>query len=214
VKTKMKKILLGLIFMMLAVAACTSSSEITNFEECEAAGNPIMESYPRQCAANGETFTEEIDAIECDDETMTYCPSLGECVRVFQTECAEYQEYYKEPSICTREYMPVCGSVNIPSSEGVETMRVTFGNSCEANAVDATEITQGMCDDSNENINKFDSCLAAGGNALPEFNECEHVSQEICDGIGGEFFGCESACRNDPNAQFCTLQCVQVCKFN
>ncbi len=33
---------------------------ITNFDECAAAGNPIMESYPRQCRAGGETFTEDI----------------------------------------------------------------------------------------------------------------------------------------------------------
>ncbi|OGY42505.1 MAG: hypothetical protein A2Y82_04015 [Candidatus Buchananbacteria bacterium RBG_13_36_9] len=33
---------------------------ITNFEECAAAGNPVMESSPRQCRANGQTFTEEI----------------------------------------------------------------------------------------------------------------------------------------------------------
>lgn len=208
----MKKILIGLTFVMLVLAACTASNEITNFEECEAAGNPVMESYPRQCTANGETFTEQIQTIGCDDETMTYCPSLGECVRVFQTECEEYKEYYKEPSICTREYMPVCGSVNVPSSEGVETIRVTFGNNCEANAAEALNITQGMCQD--ENINKFDACLAAGGNALPEFNECEYVSQEICENLGGEFLECESACRNDPDAMFCTLQCVPVCKFN
>lgn len=30
---------------------------ITNFDECVAAGNPVMESYPEQCAANGQTFT-------------------------------------------------------------------------------------------------------------------------------------------------------------
>lgn len=30
---------------------------ITNFEECKAAGNPIMESYPEQCSADGKTFT-------------------------------------------------------------------------------------------------------------------------------------------------------------
>ena len=30
---------------------------INNFEDCVAAGNPIMESYPEQCAANGQTFT-------------------------------------------------------------------------------------------------------------------------------------------------------------
>jgi hypothetical protein len=33
---------------------------ITNFEECAAAGYPVMESYPRQCRANGQIFVEEI----------------------------------------------------------------------------------------------------------------------------------------------------------
>jgi hypothetical protein len=33
---------------------------INSFTECEAAGYPVMESYPRQCAAGGKTFTEVI----------------------------------------------------------------------------------------------------------------------------------------------------------
>lgn len=33
-----------------------SSKKITSFDECVAAGNPIMESYPEQCAADGQTF--------------------------------------------------------------------------------------------------------------------------------------------------------------
>lgn len=33
---------------------------INNFQECVAAGNPILESYPRQCHANGQNFTEYI----------------------------------------------------------------------------------------------------------------------------------------------------------
>ena len=37
-----------------------SSGEITNFEECIAAGNPAMESYPRQCRADGQTFVENV----------------------------------------------------------------------------------------------------------------------------------------------------------
>jgi len=32
---------------------------ITNFDECVKAGNPVMESFPEQCAANGRTFTNE-----------------------------------------------------------------------------------------------------------------------------------------------------------
>lgn len=37
----------------------TQIPEITNFEECVAAGFPVMESMPRQCRAGTETFAEE-----------------------------------------------------------------------------------------------------------------------------------------------------------
>lgn len=37
-------------------------NSITDFESCVAAGNPVMESYPRQCRANGQTFVEDINA--------------------------------------------------------------------------------------------------------------------------------------------------------
>lgn len=37
---------------------------ITSFQECLDAGNPIMESYPRQCNADGNNFVEEIESSE------------------------------------------------------------------------------------------------------------------------------------------------------
>ena len=33
---------------------------VVNFEECVAAGNPIMESYPRQCRHDNQTFIESV----------------------------------------------------------------------------------------------------------------------------------------------------------
>lgn len=40
---------------------CTETPSITNFEQCIAAGNPAMESHPRQCrTADGGHFVEEI----------------------------------------------------------------------------------------------------------------------------------------------------------
>ena len=33
---------------------------VSSFEECVAGGNPVQESYPRRCSANGKTFTEDI----------------------------------------------------------------------------------------------------------------------------------------------------------
>lgn len=48
----------------------TQTKTISTFEECVAAGNPIMESYPEQCAAGGKTFTKKVDAVAAPtDET-------------------------------------------------------------------------------------------------------------------------------------------------
>ena len=35
--------------------------EVNNFKECIAAGNPAMESYPRQCRHGDKTYTEVIE---------------------------------------------------------------------------------------------------------------------------------------------------------
>jgi len=58
------------------------------------------------------------------------------------------------------------------------------------------------------------ACEQAQGNWLAEFNECEWISEAVCSQLGGTFKECESACRNDPDAMVCTLQCVAVCDFN
>lgn len=57
------------------------------------------------------------------------------------------------------------------------------------------------------------ACNDAGGNYFPEFKECTMIGAEQCVAIGGTFNECASACRNDPGAEFCTMQCVQVCEF-
>ncbi len=45
----------------------TGTSPITNFDECVAAGYPIMESYPEQCrTADGHMFTNEPSSIPGD----------------------------------------------------------------------------------------------------------------------------------------------------
>jgi hypothetical protein len=57
----MKKIsLLFIAIFILSGCAFVQPNQITNFEECVAAGNPVMESYPRQCRADGQTFVEEL----------------------------------------------------------------------------------------------------------------------------------------------------------
>ncbi len=54
-------------------------------------------------------------------------------------------------------------------------------------------------------------CQRDSGNWLSEFNECELISSEQCSIMGGTFKECESACRHNPDAENCTLQCIPVC---
>ena len=48
--------------ILISYWCLNKNKQITNFEECIAAGNPAMESYPRQCRdpKTDKTFTEEI----------------------------------------------------------------------------------------------------------------------------------------------------------
>jgi len=84
-------------------------AKVTDFESCAAAGNPVMESYPRQCRANGITYTEIIsDVIECLPEQ-------------------------RNAEVCTADYTPVCAKVNIQCIRApCNPIDETFSNSCVA----------------------------------------------------------------------------------
>ncbi len=57
------------------------------------------------------------------------------------------------------------------------------------------------------------ACEAVGGQWDNANSECLGIEANACQEIGGEFNECASACRNDPYAEVCTMQCVQVCQF-
>ena len=57
-------------------------------------------------------------------------------------------------------------------------------------------------------------CVENSGNWIDSVHECEDISRESCDLLGGHFNECASACRNDPEAEMCTMQCVLVCEFD
>ncbi|MDD3498644.1 MAG: hypothetical protein PHH24_04065 [Candidatus Moranbacteria bacterium] len=88
----------------------SKDAQVSNFEECVAEGNPVMESYPRQCAHNGEIFVEEIDDApvapeEPEGEKLiggdkddhgcligagySWCEEKQKCLRVWEEECAD-----------------------------------------------------------------------------------------------------------------------------
>lgn len=49
------------VFAFIMFSSENNSKKITNFEECVAAGHPVMESYPRQCSNGDMIFREELD---------------------------------------------------------------------------------------------------------------------------------------------------------
>lgn len=58
----MRPLNLFVILFAFILSACTPKPTIpiTDFDSCVSAGNLVMESYPPQCAANGQTFTQDI----------------------------------------------------------------------------------------------------------------------------------------------------------
>lgn len=80
-----------LAFVVSLIAALKLTSDFKNivdkikpvdFETCAALGNPVMESYPRQCRADGETFTENVgNEVEKIDLIKLTAPRPNEIIK-------------------------------------------------------------------------------------------------------------------------------------
>jgi hypothetical protein len=82
--------------------------KVTDFESCVQAGNPVMESYPRQCSHEGETYSEEVvsepstpvpsDAAEsyCGKEGVGAVYKCSEFIKVISSLPGNGIYYYRE----------------------------------------------------------------------------------------------------------------------
>ncbi|MFO7710664.1 MAG: DUF333 domain-containing protein [Candidatus Woesearchaeota archaeon] len=168
---------------------------ISSFDECVQAGNPVMESYPRQCEANGEVFVENLsfeercenlyegewldEHQECEGISENQCQELGGSF----DDCASACRHDPDAEICTKQCVFVC------------------------------EVGSGTNETESDNTSNAELCRENDGKWLDEYQECEGIPESACTANGGSFDGCASACRNDPDAEFCTMQCVPVCSW-
>lgn len=100
----MKYIVYILIVVVLAAAGAGwwwksksthSGVAVATFEECVAAGNAVMESYPRQCRAGEQTFTENIgNELEKADLIKLTSPRPGATVSSPLTVTGEARGYW------------------------------------------------------------------------------------------------------------------------
>ncbi len=105
----------GILLIVAIVAAGLMMSKktdvninVTDFESCVKAGNPVMESYPPQCRSGGQTFVEE----SCQDGkgkilTISDAKKIAvesECGNRLKLDCACPDGYKKEGDTCN----PLC----------------------------------------------------------------------------------------------------------
>ena len=116
---EIKKLILGLHEIRGEI-----ESNIESFEECVAAGNPVMESYPRQCkTTDGKNFVEVVDKTsniesaclayggkwlvefnECESISEEQCSILNGTFR----ECASACRHDQHAEMCTMQCVLVC----------------------------------------------------------------------------------------------------------
>jgi hypothetical protein len=122
-------LILSFAFLLIILGAC-QMQKISSFEECVAAGNPVMESYPRKCRAGDITFV----------ELSGTSPKFHECT-----------EEERQAEACTLEYSPVCAlvdnNIRCITAPCASTDAVTSGNSCTACADKAYGYYEGECKD-------------------------------------------------------------------
>ncbi len=107
--------ILGTYIFMQTKSDDSGEMTVTNFDECVAAGGPVMESYPEQCRYDGKTFVNEIDDNEvippappAKEEKLiggdrdehgcigsagySWCEAKGKCLRSWEEECEDEDE--------------------------------------------------------------------------------------------------------------------------
>ena len=151
--------------------------------------------------------------------------SFDECVEAgfavmesHPQQCSDGETTFIEeldsPVACTREYMPVCGSIQVQCvTTPCDPVRETFSNDCVAKAAGAFDITEGECAVQGGDLKA--ACESNDGTWVAEHNECEFISEELCTTLGGSFDECASACRHIDDSQVaCMMMCVPLCSFN
>lgn len=176
-----------------ACSACASGTIVGwNSGECEAGTIEPAEKKVidfESCVEAGNPVMESFPQ-QCSHEGKTYVESVAHT-------CTEEE---LGNMVCTREYMPVCGN------DGE-----TYSNDCTAcgsNNIQSWTLGECIAESTPESV-----CLSFDGTWIEDTKECEWMPKEQCDSMGGVFNECASACRNEPEAMVCTMQCVLVCDF-
>ncbi len=94
------------IALMIVGIAMNQTKEITNFQECVKAGNPVSESFPRQCQAGDKIFVEQIiQVLEDFGSKIVYVTSYSN-ISLIEKDCEDRGGFFNQ-----------CGNLCAPSAE-------------------------------------------------------------------------------------------------
>ncbi len=166
---------------------CAENVVVHNVLSCVNAGGKKTGLNKDQCEFEGFVFVEGLEKI-----------NLAECDGYFDG-CNNCFVGNNQLVGCTRKF---CVEFETPSCVVVDAASETDSSNDVVTDEPKVELTIA------------EKCGFKAGRWLDAFNECEFITQESCDELGGTYAECESACRhyNDPDMA-CTTQCVQVCKL-
>lgn len=140
----------------------TPTGEVSSFADCVAAGNPVMESYPRQCRHGDQHFVEDVslpeEPIACTADAKI-CPDGSAVGRTGPNcefaQCPEEENpttvvcspESKQAEACTMQYDPVCGLRQVQCvTSPCPPIPETFSNGCAACAEPGViSYTPGSC---------------------------------------------------------------------
>ncbi|PLW79391.1 hypothetical protein C0585_08175 [Candidatus Woesearchaeota archaeon] len=181
-----------------------------------------------ECESNIEIFKIESELKDCVGVAPQKCMVVNGKFFYDQIEGFDFEEGYtyelKVEKIEKSEPIPADANkyryvlVEVVSKEMVEVEVIDF-DSCVAAGNPIMESYPEQCSDgtntyTNELSNKELCENLNGGTFIDSANECEGITKDLCEAVNGNYNECASACRNDPDAVVCTMQCVFVCEFN
>jgi len=179
--------------------------------------NGVVEDVSLPLGYTLDTFTvEKISDISCNEgyECRTpaeyvirsNCPYTSMCLN---HKCAVVCPSYQKQNLFggDRDEHGCIGSAGYSWCSVKNKCLRIWEETCEATAT--TSIEQKLI------IKNESTCTSNSGTWYSKTNLCEinSLSENECVQKGGEFNSCASACRNNPDAEVCTLQCVLTCTF-
>ncbi len=119
----------------------------------------------------------------------------------------------RRPVFSSLKFKRALASIKKNYSEDKKESLIVHFTAIKAEAPELASFVDHVIVQISSNADQASLCLAKWGERSSIHNECVGVDAWACQAMQGSFNECASACRHNPEAQVCTMQCVPVCQL-